>query len=183
MKAFTTVAQESLTQLYRCWLCNSTWQKWNRSKLWTVAFNENCLSQSNYWKYAVHPVLLYLAQTCDFPNGIECSLASSQNGHCMLKKWHATANFYIYIYITVNSDLLLSSIIYHILLVCVLNFQKQNWSDKVLCFLALGSFVVGFLLYVSMKTWSGTGFSLVCNITLPLDHSLTDNSSLILFYF
>ncbi len=85
----------------------------------------------------------------------------------------------IYIYTTVNFDLLLSSIIYHISLVCVLNFQKQSWSDKVLCFLALGSFVVGFLLSVIMKTWSGTGFSLVCNITLPLDDSLKDNSSLI----
>ncbi len=85
----------------------------------------------------------------------------------------------IYIYTTVNFDLLLSSIIYHILLVCVLNFQKQSLSDKVLCFLALGSFVAGFLLSVIMKTWSGTGFSLVCNITLPLDHSLKDNSSLI----
>ncbi len=54
VKAFTTVAQESLTQLHRCWLCNSTWQKWNRSKLWTVVFNEHRLSQSNYWKYAMH---------------------------------------------------------------------------------------------------------------------------------
>ncbi len=71
----------------------------------------------------------------------------------------------IFIYTTVNSDLLLSSIIYDISLVCVLNFQKQSWSAEVLCFLTLGSFVVGFLSSVSMKTWSGTGFSLVCNTT------------------
>ncbi len=108
VKAFTTVAQESLTQLYRCWLCNSTWQKWNRSKLWTVAFNENCLSQSNYWKYAMHPVLLYLAWTCDFPNGIECSLASSQNGHCMLKKMACNSKFlYIQLKYTYIQQLIL----------------------------------------------------------------------------
>lgn len=68
VKAFTTFTQEGLTQLHRCWLSNSTWQKWNPSELWTVAFNEQHCSQSNYWKYATHPVLLYSARTCDFPN-------------------------------------------------------------------------------------------------------------------
>lgn len=68
VKTFTTFTQEGLTQLHRCWLCNSTWQKWNPSELWTVAFSEHHFSQSNYWKYAMHPVLLYSARTCDFPN-------------------------------------------------------------------------------------------------------------------
>lgn len=97
-KAFTTVTQEGLTQLHRCWLSNSTWHKWKRSKPWTVVFNEHRLSQSNYWKYATHPVLLYSAQTCDFPNGIECSLASSQNSHFILIKNGMQQLFFFFFY-------------------------------------------------------------------------------------
>lgn len=100
VKAFTTFTQEDLTQLRRCWLSNSTWQKWNPSKLWTVAFNEHHFSQSNYWKYAMH----YIQHGhVIFQMGLNVPLASSQNGHCMLIKMPCNNYFLYYSYCSSGS--------------------------------------------------------------------------------
>ncbi len=125
----------------------------------------------------MHPVLLYLARTCDFPNGIECSLASSQNGHCMLKKWHAcNSNFIyttkVYIYTTVNFDLLLSSIIYHILLVCVLNFQKQSLKRQGFVFSRFRIFCSVVSLIRDHENLKWNWLFLVCKHHFALDDSL-----------